>query len=119
MNVPKFNSYSELQELWINPQSKIELINSYIDKETNFIPYLLPEDALKFSVSETIDILTKRFGSVVNDIVFEGKIVNSPLYHHQNTLWLKRSNMVGINIRTIGNVFNVVKYALTIPNGCS
>jgi hypothetical protein len=39
----------------------------------------------------------------------------SPLEETQTPLWIKRSRTVGINVRTIGNFINVVKYVLTIP----
>ncbi len=31
------------------------------------------------------------------------------------TEWLKTANAVGVNVRTIGNFFNLVRYALTLP----
>ena len=113
----KINSYNELKDIWENSDSKSEFLSSYIQKENNFIPYLLPEDALQFSVKEIIDILTNRFGNIVSDIINGKKDVESPVANLKSTKWITCSNMVGINVRTIGNLFNIVKYVLTIPAG--
>ena len=117
MNAKKIRSYSDLKALAANSQSKSELMNSYVEEKTNFIPYLLPEEALKLSVKEIVDILSNRFGSIINEIISKNKLIESPVAFYQTTDWIKTSNMVGINIRTIGNVFNIIKYALTIPSG--
>ena len=117
MNTENIHSFQQLQDIWLKTEQKSELINSYTKKETSFIPYLLPEKAVQLTVNEVIEILTLRFGKIVNEIVEKKKYVESPIAEKIDTDWIKSSNMVGVNIRTIGNVFNVVKYALTIPAG--
>jgi hypothetical protein len=36
-------------------------------------------------------------------------------HYSQDSSWLRRANVVGINIRTIGSYFRVLAYALTLP----
>ena len=95
--------------------------DKYTSHQTSYIENLLPEIAVQLNVYDVLNILQRRLG---NDIIQKaldssqgdlGKCIESPASYHQDSQWLKKSNMVGINVRTIGNLFNVVKYALTIP----
>jgi hypothetical protein len=40
--------------------------------------------------------------------------LNSPVANQLNGEWLKHANLVGINVRTVGSFWNIVKYALTL-----
>ena len=41
--------------------------------------------------------------------------LHSPRSGEPNSDWLKRTNMVGINVRTVGSFAGVIKYLLTVP----
>lgn len=93
-----------------NPQ----YISDYVNGNCSFIPNLLPETSVKLDVFQVLDILHKKIGSerLVQALYHH---VPSPLSAHTNSQWLKQSNVVGINVRTIGNFWNVIKYLLTVP----
>ena len=61
MNPVKISAYSQLKDVWQNKDMKSLIVDSYIKKETSFIPYLLPAEAIKISERETIELLTKRY----------------------------------------------------------
>lgn len=83
----------------------------------SYIDVLLPEIAVQLNVFEVFEILQKRLGSETLTMAFDPDgLVESPLKNQQNGNWLKQSNIVGINVRTVGNFFNVVKYLLTLPS---
>jgi hypothetical protein len=44
------------------------------------------------------------------------QILSSPVIGQADGEWLKRSKVAGINVRTVGSFWNVVKYALTLPD---
>lgn len=96
--------------------------NHYVFKEkyqshgTSYIPYLLPEIAVQLNVYEILEILQRRLGSdVLQKALNPNETIDSPVKHYSDGTWLKKSNMVGVNVRTIGNFFNVIKYTLTVP----
>src|SRR6218665_1793092 len=88
----------------------------YTSHQTSYIENLLPEIAVQLNVYEILDILQRRFGAeTLQKALDTNQHILSPVSHYSDGSWLKKSNMVGINVRTIGNFFNVIKYALTIP----
>ena len=91
-------------------------IAAYTSKQHSFIPGLMPETAVKMPVPELFSILQERLGYQVIDACLNPDVLyESPLSGLQSPVWLKRCNMAGINVRTIHNFWNVVKYALTLP----
>jgi hypothetical protein len=107
------NTHAQWVEDWqLNSEKHIQ---AYIADELQFLP-LLPEIAIRLSTQQIFSILAKKFGNdTLNDLLSPHVEVESPVSHTENTQWMQRSNMVGINVRTIGNFWNVVKYALTLP----
>jgi len=91
-------------------------ISRYTNYETSFIPNLLPEIAVSFSTHQVLEILSKRLGSKLHLALDSNFEIESPIAHSKDTEWIKTVNMVGINVRTIRNFWNVVKYVLTIPD---
>jgi hypothetical protein len=78
-------------------------------------------------LATVLDLLRDRIGDAV-DIALSPEAVNlntplsalpaevvSPRSAELDSSWIKRSNMVGINVRTVGDYAGVVKYALTLP----
>jgi hypothetical protein len=121
ITIPKV--YQSFKDVWKKEQS--HFIQMYLENKVGFIPNLLPEDAMLISTSETISILSQKLG-----IAFEmatskentalenhdlPEVLQSPVRGELSGKWLKNSNMVGINVRTIGNFWNIIKYALTLP----
>lgn len=89
----------------------------YIMQQTSYIDTLLPEIAVQLDVFEVLDILQKRIGNErLVEVLNPDTCVVSPKEHEKNGNWLKKSKLVGVNVRTIGNFFNVVKYLLTLPS---
>jgi hypothetical protein len=78
------------------------------------VKQLIPEIAVGLNVFEILQILQSRFGTDKLVQALNPSIAYpSRLAGQQNGDWLKSCNMVGVNIRTIGNFFNLIKYLLT------
>ena len=116
MNFPE--TYADFHQFWMNNQQTA--ISSYIANNQSFIPTLLPEQAVQMPAIQLAYILEKRFGQAgfFQALNPENKI-ESPVQSNENGSWLKTVNMVGINVRTIGSFWNVVKYSLTLPEAQS
>lgn len=106
--------YPSLKSYW---QANAGVITTaYEAGRASFLPFLLPELALEFSTSKIVQILSGRFGKgLIQDALDPRQTVPSPLAGLRNTTWIKRTNMVGINVRAIQSFWNVVKYMLTVP----
>jgi hypothetical protein len=93
-----------------------ERIKTFENGSQSFISDLLPELAIKFPIFQTLDILRNRLG---NETLYKAldptQTIVSPVYRENNGEWLKKSNMVGVNVRTIGSFWNVINYAFTLP----
>jgi hypothetical protein len=83
----------------------------------SFIPHLKPSDAIRLPVNDVINFLEKKLGTQFYDAFNPSKTIESPLKNKNNEgSWIKSANMVGINVRTIGSFWNVIKYSLTLPD---
>lgn len=107
------STYEAFQTYW--QQNYRTAIEDYTSYRYSFIPNLLPSQAVKLSAHQVLEILEKRLGSKLMLALNPNETVASPVAHHKNTEWLKSTNMVGINVRTIQNFWNVIKYVLTVP----
>ncbi len=88
----------------------------YQSQQISYIPNLLPEIAVQLNVYDVFEILQRRIGSgTLQKALDPNQTIESPVSHHTDGTWLKKSKMVGVNIRTIHSFFNLIKYALTIP----
>ena len=97
-------------------QHNARYTDAYQSGRSSFISNVLPQTAVQFGVRQTLEILHKRLGNdVIRRALNPGETIDSPLKGYPDGSWLKRSNMVGINVRTIGSFWNVVNYALTLP----
>ncbi|MCU0469791.1 MAG: hypothetical protein MUF58_14425 [Arcicella sp.] len=116
MNIP--TTYDGFRQYWANNQQTA--ISSYIAKNKSFIPNLLPEQAVQMPAVQLAYMLEKRFGQqAFFQALNPDNTVESPVKDFQDGAWLKTVNMVGINVRTIGSFWNVVKYTLTLPEAQS
>jgi len=104
-----------------------QAVDDYRSGRSTFIVGLLPSFAVRMDVGQTITLLRDRFGDAV-DLALEAAAdppaelpehvrarLLSPVALEPDGDWLKRANVVGINVRTIGDVWSVVAYALTLP----
>ncbi|GAB3692375.1 hypothetical protein GCM10027592_11260 [Spirosoma flavus] len=90
--------------------------DAYQSGRLSFISHLLPQTALAFTVYQTLDILHKRLGNeILRRALDPNETIDSPVKNLSDGTWLKRSNMVGINVRTIGSFWNIIDYVLTLP----
>ncbi len=93
-----------------------QLVADYTSQRTSYIRALSPAFAVKMPGVEVAEILYQRLGAGTFMAALQPNYrVPSPLQGQENGDWIRRSKTVGINVRTIGNFFNVVKYALTLP----
>jgi hypothetical protein len=107
-------SLNDLKAIW--QQQHAVLTNGYQAGQSSFIPQLLPEQAVQFSVYQTLDILFKRLGSdTLRKALDPAQTVTSPASQYPDGTWLKQSNMVGVNVRTIGSFWKLINYVLTLP----
>ncbi|MEZ0611273.1 hypothetical protein ACAW74_22370 [Fibrella sp. WM1] len=91
-------------------------LNAFQTGQSSYVPNLLPQIAVQFSVYQTLDILQKRLGTdLLRRALDPQQTVPSPRLGQPSGRWLRQSNMVGVNVRTIGSFWNVVNYTLTLP----
>lgn len=108
------NTIEGFNNKWQTQQS--DFILKYTSKEQSFILNLLPETALKLSIEDTFKILYQRIDSNALTVALNPEnTIPSPIAGQTGTHWIKTVNMVGVNVRTIGSFWHLVKYALTIP----
>ncbi len=116
--------HREFEDLW--ERQKESLIDAYATGRSSFVPYLLPEQAVQLTATDTMGILRRRLGNKLDlalrcseagdgTLGRQGSLA-SPVASEADNGWLKSSNLVGINVRTVGSFWNVVKYALTISD---
>ena len=111
MSVPL--SYLDFKTYW--KHNAESLINQYVTGKSSFIPQLLPEDAVQVPAQAVLYWLEQRHGAMARKALNPNETIESPVATHEDTKWIKSANMVGINVRTIGNFFNIIKYSLTLP----
>ena len=80
-----------------------------------FLKKMHPAEAVGLPVREVLKILQNRLGDELATALQPTHSVPSPVSYEENGAWLRRSNMVGINVRTIQNFWNVIPYSLTLP----
>ncbi len=102
---------------------------AYTAGDTSFLAGVKPQDALQLPLERVMEMLRKRLGAAVDVAISPEWVdltkpltdlpvaIRSPRAAEEDSAWLKRTNMVGINVRTVGDLAGVVKYALTLPGG--
>jgi hypothetical protein len=101
--------------------------DAFVSGETSFLAGTRPQDALAAPLEDFVGILRRRVGSAVDVALSREAVdlslplsdlpaaVRSPRSSQSDTSWMRRTNMVGINVRTVGDYGGVIKYALTVP----
>ncbi|MBN8821643.1 MULTISPECIES: hypothetical protein [unclassified Spirosoma] len=107
------NSIATSQARW-EQQYRLHT-DAYESGRMSFISSLLPQTAVQFSVYQTLDILHKRLGNdILRRALNPNETIDSPARGNTDGSWLKRSNMVGVNVRTIGSFWKLINYTLTL-----
>ena len=108
------NSIADLQTAWY--QQHAPCIEAYQAGSQSFIVNLLPQTAIQFSVYQTLEIVHKRLGTeILRRALNPAETIESPARIYSEGSWLKQSNMVGINVRTVGSFWKIINYSLTLP----
>jgi len=94
-----------------------ERFADYTSGRTSWVVGLAPEEAVSLPGEQLALHLRAR----LNERTFEqcltpGYVHPSPLVGEADGTWLKSCPVVGVNVRTIGSFWNVLKYALTLPD---
>ncbi len=100
---------------------------AFVGGATSFPVGLRPQDALSLPLPAVLNLLRRRHGAAV-DVALSleatdldrplsslPEVVRSPMADHTDSGWMRRANVVGVNVRTVGDYAGVVKYALTLP----
>ena len=104
----------DLQANW--QQQFTAHLDKFQSGQQSFVPDLLPQTAVSFSVYQTLEILHKRLGNdTLRRALDPNDTVASPAIIEPDSSWLKKANMVGVNVRTVGSFWNVINYVLTLP----
>ncbi|MBT8200411.1 MAG: hypothetical protein KJO36_07830 [Acidimicrobiia bacterium] len=101
---------------------------AYADRTASFISSLRPQDALELHFSTVIELLRTRYGPAVDTAMSQeatdprvpgsglSRSIRSRVAAHTDSSWMRRTNMVGVNLRTVGSFAGLVKYLLTVPS---
>lgn len=76
----------------------------------------MPDSAIQMPFGDVIRTLEKILGPPLYQAFDTGVAVPGPAAALDGTHWIKSANTVGVNIRTIGHFWNIIPYALTLPN---
>ncbi len=103
-------------------------VSAYMTHNASFIQGVPPSEVVAMQTASVLYILQKKLGHRFYDVFNPENTVPSPLKTENSTPntegspsdskagnWLRSANMVGVNVRTIGSFWNVVKYAMTLP----
>ncbi|MFD2569765.1 hypothetical protein ACFSUS_03915 [Spirosoma soli] len=105
---------NDLQADWY--KNYTAYVNDYQSGQASFLANLLPQTAVQLTVYQTLEMLHKRLGNdALRRALDPADTIQSPAAVYSDGAWLKRSNMVGINVRTIGSFWKVINYVLTLP----
>ena len=113
LEIPR--SWAALRARWDDPTHRRRAIGAYTSARLSFIPGLLPEQAVRLSTDETLEILAARLGPRLDEALDPSRQVPSPVAGQPDGGWLRRANVVGVNVRTVGSLWNALKYTLTLP----
>ena len=102
-------------------------LERYARGDSSFAVGLRPQDAVALPLREALETLTRRYGQAVTialspdavdlerPLAAIPDVVRSPRADEPDSSWLRRTNMVGVNVRTVRDYGGVIKYALTLP----
>ncbi|MEM6394864.1 MAG: hypothetical protein AAF741_00855 [Bacteroidota bacterium] len=95
-------------------------LEDWSQDQTDFVHGLPPQLALQISGETLLKLLEERLGKIVFNRCLDPKSQVESIVAEQNTTdWIKHTNMVGINVRTIGDHWSILKYQLCLPTHVS
>ncbi len=77
---------------------------------------MMPEEVFCLPFEEILGYLEVLYGTRLYQAFDYNQSVDSPTAQLQGTTWLRSANTVGVNVRTIQHFWNIVPYAMTLPN---
>ena len=97
-----------------------ENVHAYLAGSTSFIAQVLPIEVLRLPAYQAVFLFEKKLGATYFEAINPENTIKSPISQRYNPLsnethWLKKTDMIGINVRTIGSFWHVLKYAITLP----
>lgn len=105
----------DFQQAW--PPRAQEQVDRFQRQETSFIPGIMPEILTKLAGQRVLQILAERLGTEkLQEALSPTNTVSSPAEGDMDSNWLRSANIVGVNVRTVGSFWNVVKYSLSLPS---
>ena len=105
----------DFQQAW--PAKAQEQIDRFQRHDQSFVPGIMPEVLTKLDGNRVLLILAKRLGvEKLQRALIPSNTISSPAEIEADPNWLKSANIVGVNVRTIGNFWNVVKYSLSLSS---
>jgi hypothetical protein len=121
------DSFPDQVKIWQDPVQQQAILAEFTSGQLSFIPSLLPELALKIPVTEVLELLRQRWGEKVDLALSLGatdpqapqerlpEAIRSPVASESNGAWLKKANLVGVNLRCVGGFWGLIPYSLTLP----
>ena len=111
---PPPDNYADYQRWWAKhgPARLAE----FAAGRSSYVRDLCPQRALELPTPEVLQLLHHRLGAdTLSAALAPGRRLPGPVSAETNGEWLRRCHTVGVNVRTVGHFWNVVKYALTLP----
>lgn len=111
---------TQVQQIQFWQQHTKAISELYTSKQTGFVPFLAPDAALDLPAAQVMYLFEKRFGPEKVQLCLDTQhSYTSPVAQQPDSAWLQAVTMVGVNVRTIGSFWKLVKYALTLPSTIS
>ena len=122
------DTYKEMVTSWADAGQRAALLDRYASGERSFLPGVPPPLVLALPPAEVLALLRRRLGSEVVDLALDAEqtdpdrpaaelpvSLRGPAACEEDGAWLRRANVVGINVRTLGSFWDVIAYSLTLP----
>lgn len=98
-------------------QNGADRLADYTSGKTNWVVGLAPEQAMELSPTQVSELLHDRLGAeTFQTCIDPDTLYPSPLTGTPDGEWLKSCHTVGVNVRTIGDFWKVLHYAITLPS---
>jgi hypothetical protein len=119
--------FEDQERAWQDLVRRQAIIDAYTGGRLSFIPSLLPEQALQLPVAEVLELLRGRWGERIEQALSPectdpqnppGQLpeaIRSPVVGEPDGDWLKKANLVGVNLRCVGGFWGLIPYCLTLP----
>jgi len=91
-------------------------LEAYLNGKSTYIEGLTPAEAIHLPVATTIAVLKQKLGVHRLEAALNPALTRpSPIKHLNDGNWMRTTNMVGVNVRTIGHFWNLINYLFTVP----